>query len=97
MDLHFFDTIMSEGRREEAEEGRKERNGRKKGKKERKEQNSDLNQGKERRNTQRCECVDVCMFVRVLLKREGCETQGENLTPHLVKACCLLLSHRRAS
>ncbi|GAA6095564.1 neuregulin 2a isoform X5 [Tachysurus ichikawai] len=36
---------MSEGRREEGEEGKKERNGRKKGKKERKEQNSDLTQG----------------------------------------------------
>lgn len=88
---------MSEGRREEGEERKKERNGRKKGKKERKEQNGDLNQGKERRNTQKCECVDVCMLVRVLLTREECETQGENLTPHLVKACCLLLSHRRTS
>lgn len=97
MDLHFFDTIMSEGRREEGEERKKERKGRKKGEKERKGKNSDFTQGKERRNTQRCECVDVCMFVRVLLAREGCETQGENLTPHLVKACCLLLSHRRTS
>ncbi|XP_060746528.1 neuregulin 2a isoform X3 [Tachysurus vachellii] len=36
---------MSEGRREEGEEGKKERNGKKKGKKERKEQKSDLTQG----------------------------------------------------
>lgn len=68
---------MSEERREEGEEGKKERNGKKKGKKERKGKNSDLTQGKERHNTQRCECVDVCMFVRVLPTREGCETQGE--------------------
>lgn len=90
MDLHFFDPIMSEGRREEAGERKKERQGRKRGKKERKEQNGDLTQGKERRDTQRCERADVCVFVRVLLKREECETQGENLTPRLVKACCLL-------
>lgn len=78
---------MSEGRREETEKRKKERNGRKKGKKERMEQNRDLTQGKERLDTQRCKCVDVCMFVHVLPKREGCEAQGENLTPHLVKAC----------
>lgn len=65
---------MSERRREGEERKKKDRNGRKKGKKERKEQNRDLTQGKERRNTQRCECVDVCMFVRVRI-REGCETQ----------------------
>lgn len=87
---------MSERRREGEERKKKDRNGRKKGKKERKEQNRDLTQGKERRNTQRCECVDVCMFVRVRI-REGVRLNVENLTSHLVKACCLLLSHRRTS